>query len=66
MNILLNRKSKHWEIQLEVGNDWGEPSYTRTKEFSTKEEVESFLEYLDYYSVVLSIREVTEYEYTYR
>lgn len=58
----LNIVSKHWEIVVEVGNDWGEPSYIETREHKDREEVDYALETLNYYDIILSIKEVVVYE----
>jgi len=58
----LVKASSYWEMVLEVGNDWGEPSYTETETYETREELDKALEFLDYYSIPLKIKEVVEYK----
>lgn len=57
--------SKHWEIVVDVGNDWGTPSYTETRIYKNKEEIIEALEQKDYYEIACSIKEVVEYERDY-
>lgn len=62
----LVESSRYWEMVVEVGNDWGMPSYVETNKYNTKEEVEEALKYMDYYSVPQQIKEVIEYDIEYR
>jgi hypothetical protein len=54
--------SKHWELEIEVGNDWGEPPYIETRKYETREDLDEALVYQSYYDIVLSIKEVVEYD----
>lgn len=60
MRTLVEAK-RCWELVVEVGNDFGEPSYMETEEYDTKETLEHALKYLDYYSIPQSVKEVVEY-----
>lgn len=48
--------SKHWEIKVEVGNDWGE-----IRKYDTYEEVEQAVKRLDYYDRIIWIKDVVQY-----
>lgn len=61
----LIKKSSHWEIYVEVGNDWGVPSYYETREYQSREELDKALEDMNYYDIPHKIKEVAEYEIDY-
>lgn len=62
MSQKLMEISKHWEIVVEVGNDWGNPSYTESRIFENIDEVHNALENFDYYTCAMSVKDVVEYD----
>lgn len=62
----LVESSRYWELVVEVGNDWGKPSYVETNKYDTREELDDALKYMDYYSIPLHIKEVVEYDIQYK
>lgn len=63
--IKLVEEDKRWEIEVEVGNDWGEPSYLEIRNYFTKEDMEEALENMNYYDYPQSVKEVVEYKVEY-
>lgn len=61
----LNAVSDHWEIYVEVGNDWGVDSYFETRIYKTEEEMEYALQNINYYDTPQSVKKVTEYRIDY-
>lgn len=61
----LIKVSSYWEVYVEVGNDWSEPSYFETRTYESKEELDKALENINYYDIIQSIKEVAEYEIDY-
>lgn len=60
----LIKKSSHWEVYVEVGNDWGEPSYYETREYKSRKNMLEDIEN-SYYDIPRRIKEVVEYEIDY-
>lgn len=63
--IRLAKEHKRWEIVVDVGNDYGEPSYLETREYDTKEDVLEALENISYYDSAQSVKEIIEYSIDY-
>ncbi len=58
-------KCKYYEVVVEEGNDWGMDSHVETYTYNTKEWALKRAQeaHEDYYSNLISIREVVEYDY---
>lgn len=65
MDVKILDSTNYWEIVVEVGNDWGEPSYTETRTYDNEEDFKKALNNIGYYEVVKKIRNVTEFNFEY-
>lgn len=61
----LSKCPKYWEITVEVGNDYGEPTYLEVRKYDTEDKFVNALENIGYYDIVIGIKEVIEYEINY-
>lgn len=58
----LEMRISYWEVTVEVGNDYGEPTHIETRQYDTAEQFSHALENMSYYDMIIGIKEIVEYK----